>query len=496
MDSNSSKDITNKAKTPKVFISYSWTSQLHQDRIRHYAERLVSSGFKVVMDIWDLKPGQDKYAFMERMVNDPSITHVLAFLDKQYTEKANARQGGVGTESQILSQELYSKITQTRILPIFCEKGEDGDVIAPTFFKSKIGFDFSTPASENESWVQLLRTLIGKSRYVRPALGPMPSFLLDDFAPPSLPTNFAFDKMKPFYEKMQSAEDIARQDYENAAFGFLDTYRVHVAPSETELVTWDETVQNKLNELLAFRNQFIEWIFLDIQSTQDDAKLTDRLKALITRMISFKGPPEDLSSWHPHLGEFDVVETFLYEITLYLLAMLVRFKRDAILRELLMSRYYARNAYNSHKYELCGLDKLYCPGVSFHRRKDRLQIKRIDLLADWVKEHAMTRFATFTQLSDADGILCLGGLGLCRSMDFWYPRTYIFRSWGYNGDSIFTAARYKEFALRISNIFGGKPVNELKRQIQEALKREDVHLNRFDLHFGESIDISNWGTEE
>lgn len=153
-----------KATQPKVFISYSWTSQEHQDRIRHYAERLVSSGIKVVMDIYDLKPGQDKYVFMESMVNDPSITHVLAFLDKQYAEKANARQGGVGTESQILSQELYDSIDQTRILPVFCEKGEDGKLISPTFFKGRIGFDFSSLEAENDNWEQLLRTLVGKPR--------------------------------------------------------------------------------------------------------------------------------------------------------------------------------------------------------------------------------------------------------------------------------------------------------------------------------------------
>ena len=481
---------------PKVFISYSWTSQLHQDRIRRYAERLVNSHVQVVMDIYDLKPGQDKYAFMERMVNDPSITHVLVFLDKQYAEKANKRKGGVGTESQILSQDLYTKIKQERIIPIFCEKGDDGEVVAPTYFKHIIGFDFSSLDAENDSWVQLVRTLNGKPRYVKPALGPVPAFVRNDFSQPSLPTDYAFEHLKPFYASKQSAEAIARQDFEDAAFEFLDTYRVHVSPSEQEMLKWDETVLEKLNELLPFRNQFIEWLFLEIQATTDEKKLAGTLKVLIARMIGFKGPPDDRNSWSLHRGEFDVVDIFLYEITLYLLAMLIRFERDSVLHDLLTSRYYAPIAENSHRREMCGLDELYCTAISLHNRKERLKLNRIDLLADWIKEKSIGRFATFSQLSDADGILCLAGIGLCPSMGFWYPRTFIYREYGIHDDSIFHAACYKVFAERLARIFGAIPVDMLKRKIENGLKNKERSLYGINMHFGAAINAANWGTKD
>ena len=108
------------AKMPKVFISYSWSSVDYKDRIRHYAERLRENHVDVLLDIWDLSAGQDKNAYMEKMVTDPSVTHVLVFIDKRYTEKANARKDGVGTESQIISQRLYSSVDQSKFIPIFC----------------------------------------------------------------------------------------------------------------------------------------------------------------------------------------------------------------------------------------------------------------------------------------------------------------------------------------------------------------------------------------
>jgi hypothetical protein len=56
---------------PKVFISYSWTSEQHQNSVREIAERLLSDGVGIVMDVFDLREGDDKYAFMERMVTAP-----------------------------------------------------------------------------------------------------------------------------------------------------------------------------------------------------------------------------------------------------------------------------------------------------------------------------------------------------------------------------------------------------------------------------------------
>ena len=37
----------------------------------------MHDGIYVVLDKWELKEGQDKYAFMERCVNDPEISKVL-----------------------------------------------------------------------------------------------------------------------------------------------------------------------------------------------------------------------------------------------------------------------------------------------------------------------------------------------------------------------------------------------------------------------------------
>ena len=163
-----------------MFISYSWTSLGHRTTVKQWAERLLADGVEVVLDIFELKEGHDKYAFMERMVTDPSVSHVLVMCDKAYAEKADARRAGVGTESQIISKEVYEKVDQSKFIPIACELDDKGNWYLPTFLKSRIGIDFSSSEAVNENWERLVRLLFGKPLHVKPLVGKPPAYLQDE----------------------------------------------------------------------------------------------------------------------------------------------------------------------------------------------------------------------------------------------------------------------------------------------------------------------------
>ena len=104
-------------RIPKVFISYSWTSKEYKESIMNLASQLRHDGVDVKLDIWDLKQGQDKYAFMEQCVTNPAIDKVLIMSDRVYTEKADARKGGVGDETTIISSEVYKNGNQQKFIP-------------------------------------------------------------------------------------------------------------------------------------------------------------------------------------------------------------------------------------------------------------------------------------------------------------------------------------------------------------------------------------------
>lgn len=68
-------------KIPKVFISYSWTSDAYKQIVYDLACQLRNNGVEVVFDQWDLNVGNDIYAFMERSVTDTEF----GLLDDQKT---------------------------------------------------------------------------------------------------------------------------------------------------------------------------------------------------------------------------------------------------------------------------------------------------------------------------------------------------------------------------------------------------------------------------
>lgn len=161
-------------RIPKIFISYSWSSDAI---VLELAQRLVSHGVDVVLDKWDLKEGQDKYAFMERCVNDTEITKVLIVCDKVYAQKANDRTGGVGDETVIISSEIYGNTKQEKFIPVIAEKSEDGKAYVPTYIKTRIYIDLSDPETYEIEYEKLLRNIYEKPQFTKPKLGKMPEWL-------------------------------------------------------------------------------------------------------------------------------------------------------------------------------------------------------------------------------------------------------------------------------------------------------------------------------
>ena len=120
----------------KLFVSYSWTNKTHEDWVLTLATELREKGVDVILDKWDLKEGQDSIEFMESMVTNPDINKVLIISDKKYVEKADKRNGGVGTEAQIISPEVYRNTSQEKFVVAVTECDEKDQPYLPTYYKT------------------------------------------------------------------------------------------------------------------------------------------------------------------------------------------------------------------------------------------------------------------------------------------------------------------------------------------------------------------------
>lgn len=155
---------------PKVFISYSWSNDEYKATVLQLAEALVGQSVDVILDRWDLHAGHDRFAFMEQSIE--KADKVLVLCDKKYAEKANAREGGVGTETAIITPDIYGKNEQEKFIPVIMEDFK----FVPTYLKSRLGIDL-TKTHYEEGFKELLHAIYGKPIHEKPPLGKPPEWI-------------------------------------------------------------------------------------------------------------------------------------------------------------------------------------------------------------------------------------------------------------------------------------------------------------------------------
>jgi hypothetical protein len=155
---------------PSAFISYSHDSAEHSAWVLRLASELRAQGINVVLDQWDLSPGGDTVAFMEKSIADAD--RVLLICTSKYVEKANDGEGGVGYEKLVITGELVSRIDTKKFIPL--TRQETIPRIVPHYIGSRLYIDFSNDADFTARLEQLARELHGAPINAKPALGPNP----------------------------------------------------------------------------------------------------------------------------------------------------------------------------------------------------------------------------------------------------------------------------------------------------------------------------------
>ncbi|MFC1537989.1 SEFIR domain-containing protein, partial [Candidatus Latescibacterota bacterium] len=244
-------------KNPKLFISYCWSSQEHENWVINLATELCESGVDVILDKWDLKEGNDANVFMEQMVTNPNIKKVVLICDKKYTEKTDNRIGGVGTEAQIISTEIYQKVDQDKFVAVITEKDENGNVYVPTYYKSRIYIDLSDEELYPKNFEQLLRWIFDKPLYIKPDLGEVPSFISEPFST-SLGTTIIYKRVIDAIRNNKSYAYGATIDYFRTFARNLENFRITKEDNNDD---FDDKIIKNIEDFLPYRNEAIEVFF-------------------------------------------------------------------------------------------------------------------------------------------------------------------------------------------------------------------------------------------
>ena len=156
---------------PKVFISYSHDNVEHKKWVAALGVRLRENGVDAILDQWDLFPGEDIPAFMEKQLSECDFAILVC--TKRYVEKANSGTGGVGYEKMIVTSELVKNMEISKFIPVIRQSGTHE---VPKFIETKLFINFSKDSEFEVVFDELLRTIYRSSVSTKPPLGSVPSF--------------------------------------------------------------------------------------------------------------------------------------------------------------------------------------------------------------------------------------------------------------------------------------------------------------------------------
>jgi len=456
-------------ESPKLFISYSWSSPEHMQWVVDFASQLREDGVDVILDKWDLKEGQDANAFMEQMVSDTNIKKVAIICDREYVEKADKRSGGVGTETQIINPEIYKKSDQTKFVAIIAEKDPEGKPYLPVYYKSRIYIDLSDDDLYSENYEQVLRWVYGTPSHIKPELGKKPAFLSESAI--ILGTTAKFKR----------AIDAIRNNKPNCT-GNLSEYfeaftnnleKFHIGKVEGE---FDDALIANIEEFIPFRNEAIE-IFTSLAHYRNIAETHDQIHRFFEGLLPYMYKPDHVTShgtW-----DFDNFRFIIHELFLYAVAIFLKYDCFDAVAYLLNHRYYWKSIYTGDR---------MIPFINFHKavdslkyRNDRLKLQRVSIGADLLEQRCRMSNIPFSSIMQADFTLYMRGcFEILRYPEearawAWWPETIIYSERQYGPFEIFVRAESKEYFNRIKCLFSIEKKEDFE-QVFQAYKDKKLHI--------------------
>ncbi len=453
------------AVRPRAFISYSWSNEEHCERVRSWADRLVNDGVDVVIDVYDLREGDDKHVFMEKSVNDPTVSHVLIVCDKRYVEKANARSAGVGTETQLISKEVYDKVQQSKFISLICERDETGEPYLPAYLSSRIGVDFSSPEKINENWEQLIRVLYGQPRLVKPAIGTAPAYLKEVAVTSTSPVRAKLEDLRQALMSAKPGASIYRKAFLSACFEYVDSLRRR-GPAERGNA--GARVLEEFRKLVPIRDQLVDWVLLE-STVAPGPDFVEALLEMLEQLIEMKSRPRDVNSWDS--SYFQAHELFAYETFLYVVAALMKTRAFEALHEVFSSHYLRAESERDNENKFTLFDEFYATADILQSDLAPQGKTLHSPAAELLKRSANRTDIKFNDVIEADMLATF--VTWASGATNWFPQLMYYSSHHQQFPLFVRATQHKHFAA-IATITGLTDSVALKETVQKNYDAANV----------------------
>lgn len=439
----------------KVFISYSWGNKEHQDWIVNLGKRLMADTVEVILDRWSLKDGHDVHSFMEEMVKSDEIFRVLIICDEKYKIRADEREGGVGTETQIITPNLYSKEKQEKFIPIVLDRNEEGNPYLPVYLSSRKYIDFSKEEDFEGSYEDLLRNILEVPAIPKPKLGAKaPAYITEnkiDFSE----TN---SKIRTIENQLKKNQNLNQKNASNFIEIFLEKlWDFNVGETPNDIEGFGIKLTETLKSFKPLREDFIK--FIDLLSSSEADFSSELMIEFFENAPLYLKPKDERSSWSG--SEFDTFKIIFQELFIYTIAISLKNKNYNLISELLNSKYFIKDPYYQNK-EPSSFTFLY----HYHENLENYFHKTYNKITGF-GHYLITNLSD--QINKEELILAdtlcyvISYLNSTNFHDTWFPNTYLYGE--RNSFNFFEKISSKKHFEKIKSIFNIENEDELKEKL-------------------------------
>lgn len=434
-------------KPPKIFVSYSWSSPEHQEWVLELSQNLMEDGIDIVLDKWELREGSDSHSFMERMVNDESVTKIIMIIDEKYTNRANSREGGVGTESTILSNELYTAKGKNKIVAVIAEPNAE----KPTFYAGRIHVDLSNQNKYAEEYEKLVRWAYDKYEYEKPKkLGTPPSFITIDDSTTALHTNTAFRIALDAIEKGKSPASGNVKSYLNKLNSELPKLSINNVEVDDLTDSFEKSLRNFQPYLLEFKK-----IVEAICNHSNDPKIHKHIRDFFESSLDHLNTPPNKPS--RYVADLELFEFIIYQTFLNYIAILLKNEEFEPLKEIieeliiLPEHLYKRSFQTRHQNFIIFMNK-NATIITNDIRKNK-----ISPLGSLLQDLSDGIVVSFNELIDADIFLYLKSIILISGgtkIYPWRPHTAMYLNHRQEALRVFLKSEKPTYFKEVKNTLG------------------------------------------
>ena len=392
--------------------------------------------------------------YMEKSVNDPNVDFVLVFCDKSYMDKANARKGGVGIESTILSQEVYNNIEQSKVIPIVIER-DDEKTFVPVFLKDIYHIDFTKDDFEKE-YESLVRLIYDKPEIRKPKLGQRPAWLDDESVD---------------YSEIRTVVKSSSSDAASEKKLFDEVVNILKELIESEIIDGPSYKSIIDNERIC-RDLVIEFYVNRIRNEHPvSASMGEFLEHLDNNLRFINDCPRQ-----------DLANFFKWEFTVIFASILLKFNRIDDFSLFFNRTYFVDSWEKTLTPTSLTYFNFYCHSIDEILVK-QLNLNKISLQAFLLTSRPYVPYFDSKDLSTAD--IVLYHLSFISGKDHpWFPRLYIYL----NGHiELWERLQSIDHSEKLLSLFEVKDIESLKSKIKD-------NINPY-YHYQNSIGWAHWITD-